>query len=62
MILQQFQGQGIGRIIMENLIENNSTIVLEVLKVNHNAKRFYEIFGFTVFEVLEDNFRMKINF
>jgi ribosomal protein S18 acetylase RimI-like enzyme len=62
MILQQFQGQGIGRIIMEDLIKHNSTIVLEVLKVNHNAKRFYEIFGFTVFEVLEDNFRMKINF
>ena len=62
MILQQFQGQGIGRIIMEDLIKNNSTIVLEVLKVNHKAKRFYEIFGFTVFEVLEDNFRMKIDF
>lgn len=62
MILQGFQGQGIGKIIMENLTKNNPNIQLEVLKVNHKAKKFYESFGFTVFEVLEDNFRMKVNF
>jgi ribosomal protein S18 acetylase RimI-like enzyme len=60
MILQQFQGQGIGKIIIENLIKNNPNIQLEVLKVNHKAKRFYEGFGFEVFEVLEDSFRMKL--
>jgi hypothetical protein len=30
------------------------------LKVNHKAKRFYEGFGFEVFEVLEDSFLMKL--
>ncbi len=60
MILQQFQGKGIGKIIMENLIKNNPNIQLEVLKVNHKAKRFYEGLGFAVLEVLEDSFRMKL--
>jgi ribosomal protein S18 acetylase RimI-like enzyme len=60
MILQQFQGQGIGKIVMQELIKNYPNIQLEVLKVNHKAKRFYESFGFTVFDVLEDSFRMKL--
>jgi ribosomal protein S18 acetylase RimI-like enzyme len=60
MILQQFQGQGIGKIVMQELIKNHPNILLEVLKVNHKAKRFYEGFGFTVFDVLEDSFRMKL--
>ncbi|MBC7409556.1 MAG: GNAT family N-acetyltransferase [Arcicella sp.] len=62
MILQKFQNQGIGKIIMESLIKNHPNIQLEVLKVNHKAKRFYEGFNFIVFEVLEDSFRMKIGF
>ena len=62
MILQEFQGQGIGKFVMENLIKSNPNIELEVLKVNHKAKRFYESFNFIIFEVLEDSFRMKIGF
>jgi len=62
MILQQFQGQGIGKVIIEELIKNCPNIQLEVLKVNHKAKRFYEGFNFVIFEVLEDSFRMKIGF
>jgi ribosomal protein S18 acetylase RimI-like enzyme len=60
MILQQFQGQGIGKIVMQELIKNHPNILLEVLKVNHKAKHFYEGFGFTVFDVLDDSFRMKL--
>lgn len=60
MILQQFRGQGIGKVIMEGLIKNYPNIQLEVLKVNHIAKHFYEGFDFLIFEVLEDSFRMKI--
>jgi ribosomal protein S18 acetylase RimI-like enzyme len=60
MILQQFQGQGIGKIVMQELIKNHPNILLEVLKVNHKAKRFYDGFGFTVFDVLDDSFRMKL--
>ena len=62
MILQQFQGHGIGKVIMKNLIKDYPSIQLEVLKVNHKAKRFYEGFNFIIFEVLDDSFRMKIGF
>jgi ribosomal protein S18 acetylase RimI-like enzyme len=59
MILQRFQGQGIGKIIMEDLLKNNLNIQLEVLKVNQRAIQFYKGFGFTITEDLEVSFRMK---
>lgn len=60
MILQRFQGQGIGRFIMEDLIKHNPNIQLEVLKVNQRAIQFYKGFGFGIVDDLEVSFRMKI--
>jgi [ribosomal protein S18]-alanine N-acetyltransferase len=60
MILKQFQGQGIGKIIMEDLIRNYPKIRLEVLKVNHRAVEFYQDLGFLIFEEMEDSFRMRL--
>jgi ribosomal protein S18 acetylase RimI-like enzyme len=62
MILPRFQGQGIGKIIMGDLLKNNSNIQLEVLKVNQRAIQFYKGFGFTIVDDLEVSFRMKIGF
>ncbi len=59
MILKEFQGKGIGKNILEDLSKNNANIELEVLKVNFQAKRFYENLGFEVFEEMEEVFRMK---
>jgi ribosomal protein S18 acetylase RimI-like enzyme len=61
MILKQFQGQGIGKIIMEDLIRNYPNIHLEVLKVNHRAVEFYQDLGFTIFEEMEDSLRMRLS-
>ena len=60
MILQRFQGQGIGKSIMKDLIKNNPKIILEVLKVNQRAIQFYQGLGFEIMEDLEVSFRMKI--
>ncbi|MEY4540250.1 MAG: hypothetical protein RLZZ306_2007 [Bacteroidota bacterium] len=60
MILQRFQGKGIGKIIMQDLIKNNPKIVLEVLQVNQRAIQFYQGLGFEIMEDLEVSFRMKI--
>jgi len=60
MILQHFQGMGIGKIIMRDLIKNNPMIILEVLKVNQLAVKFYQELNFKIVEDLEVSFRMKI--
>lgn len=59
MILQKFQGKGIGKIIMEDLLKNNPKIVLEVLQVNQRAIQFYQGLGFEIIEDLEVSFRMR---
>lgn len=59
MILKEFQGKGIGKIILKDLLKNHPRITLEVLKVNLRAKLFYEDLGFIIFEETEDIFRMK---
>ena len=60
MILQQFQGKGFGKIIMQDLIKNNPKIVLEVLKVNQRAIEFYQSLNFEITKNLEASFRMKL--
>ena len=60
MILQPFQGKGLGKIIMQDLIKNNPKIVLEVLKVNQRAIAFYQGLNFEIIEDLEVSFRMKL--
>lgn len=59
MILKQYQGRGIGKIILKDLMITHSKIELEVLKVNLRAKYFYEDLGFEVIEEKEDVFRMR---
>lgn len=60
MILKEFQGKGIGKIILKDLLKNHPRIQLEVLKVNLQAIRFYEGFGFEVSQEMDDAFQMKI--
>jgi ribosomal protein S18 acetylase RimI-like enzyme len=60
MILQKFQGQGIGKIIMQDLIKKNLKIQLEVLKVNQRAIEFYEGLNFEIIEDLGVSYRMKL--
>ena len=60
MILQKFQGKGLGKIIMQDLIKNNPKIILEVLKVNQRALKFYQELDFEIVEDLEVSFRMKL--
>jgi ribosomal protein S18 acetylase RimI-like enzyme len=59
MILKEYQGKGIGKIILNDLQKNHPKIELEVLKVNFLAKRFYQHLGFEVIEEMEDVFKMK---
>jgi N-acetylglutamate synthase-like GNAT family acetyltransferase len=61
MILKEFQGKGIGKSILEDLLKNNRNIELEVLKVNSFAKRFYHRSGFVIIEETEDVYRMKFS-
>ena len=58
MISKQFQGKGIGKIILGDLLKNHSHIELEVLKVNLRAIRFYQNFGFKILEEMDDAFQM----
>jgi len=61
MILKSFQGQGIGKIILKDLLKNNTKIQLEVLKVNTRAVFFYQNLGFSIIEEKEDIFWMEFN-
>ena len=60
MILQKFQGKGLGKIIMQDLIQNNPKIVLEVLQVNQRAIAFYQGLNFEIIADLEVSYRMKL--
>ena len=60
MILKEFQGQRIGKIVLEDLLRQHFSIKLEVLKVNIRAIRFYESLGFTILEEMDDAFQMQI--
>lgn len=58
MILKLFQGNGIGKIILQDLIKQHSEIHLEVLKVNKRAIQFYQNLGFVMIEESEDSFTL----
>ena len=60
MILKEFQGKKIGKIILKDLLKNYSQVELEVLKVNLRAIRFYENLGFKILEEIDDAFQMQI--
>lgn len=58
MILKHFQGKGIGKIILEDLMNQHSEIRLEVLKVNKRAIQFYQHLGFEIADNDDDSFKM----
>lgn len=59
MILKQFQGKGIGKIILEDLMKHHAEIHLEVLKVNKRAVQFYQNLGFEIEQESEDSYKMR---
>jgi ribosomal protein S18 acetylase RimI-like enzyme len=60
MILKHFQGQGVGKILMQRILSEHSIIHLEVLKVNVRATTFYQNHGFIV--VGEDDDVLQMSF
>lgn len=65
-ILDEFQNHEIGCRVMENIVITADTekksILLQVLKVNHKAKSFYERIGFKVCNETEQHFQMIYHF
>ncbi len=63
LIEKKFQNLGIGRILMEQIIEQansaKKTIRLQVFKVNLRAQRFYKKLGFEEISDLENHIGME---
>jgi ribosomal protein S18 acetylase RimI-like enzyme len=63
LIEQAFQGQGIGRKVIEDIIEKarkeNKKIELQVFKINTRAKKLYQELGFTVTGETELHYQMR---
>ena len=63
---QEFQKLGIGRLIMEQIIEKanskKKSIRLQVLKINIKARSFYEKLGFKSINEKENHIEMKKDF
>jgi ribosomal protein S18 acetylase RimI-like enzyme len=63
LIEQAFQGQGIGRKVIEDIIEKarkeNKKIELQVFKINTRAKKLYQALGFTVTGETELHYQMR---
>lgn len=61
-IIDKFQNLQIGARIMSTIIKDAlhipTNVKLQVLKVNHKAKAFYERLGFEVYNVTEHHFQM----
>jgi len=60
-----FQGNGIGTSILENIINNaiskDKKARLGVFKINESAKRLYERIGFSILEENDTHFIMEIS-
>tara|TARA_R110001583_G_scaffold11973_2_gene53372 strand:- start:47 stop:409 length:363 start_codon:yes stop_codon:yes gene_type:complete len=65
LIEKKFQNLGIGRMIMERIIERANSVKkpirLQVFKVNLKAQRFYEKLGFEKISEMENHIGMKKN-
>jgi ribosomal protein S18 acetylase RimI-like enzyme len=63
-ILPEYQGKGIGRKIIYDIIKNgkesHKTICLQVLKCNENAKRLYIKLGFKKYDETKTHFLLNI--
>ena len=64
LILPEYQGKGIGSIIINNIIKDgkdkSKTICLQVLKCNENAKRLYIKLGFKKYDETKTHFLLSI--
>lgn len=65
-ILEEFQNCRIGSNVMNNIIDLAKTkgipVLLQVLKINHKAKTFYERIGFKVHNETDQHFQMIYKF
>jgi ribosomal protein S18 acetylase RimI-like enzyme len=59
MVIKQFQRQGFGTVIIEDLMKSVPEVQLAVLKINTQAQALYLRLGFTIYEENEDSFLMK---
>ena len=64
-ITDEYQNKGIGESLMRKIIDDaqagNLPVKLQVLRVNHLAKKFYERLGFTVYSENETHYQMIYN-
>lgn len=59
-ILKKYQNQGYGSLILKEIIsKTNFPILLEVLKVNASALRFYQKHGFIIIGENETHYKME---
>jgi len=60
---QDFQGQGIGKSVMKDIIEQatqqNKKIELQVFKINTRAKKLYEKLGFNITGETDLHYKMR---
>ena len=59
-LLPEWQGRGIGRAILERLLEKEPRVELEVQKVNP-ARRLYERLGFVIFGETETHYQLRVD-
>ncbi|MDO6518984.1 GNAT family N-acetyltransferase [Zobellia uliginosa] len=65
LIENEFQNSGIGKAVMEKIIERANSekklIRLQVFKINIKAQKFYESLGFEKYSEMENHIGMKKN-
>ena len=58
-IVPNYQGQGIGTALINNVLARGRPVDLGVLKVNDDARRLYERLGFRVIGETETHYNMR---
>lgn len=59
-ILKQYQGHGYGSLILKDIIKKSNTdILLEVLKVNTKALKFYQKHNFSIIGENDTHYKMR---
>lgn len=59
-ILKQYQGLGYGSLILKDIIKKSNTdILLEVLKVNTKALKFYQKHNFSIIGENDTHYKMR---